>query len=41
MGGGCLLDFGIYCLQFMLFVMNNERPVEVKAVGFLNEEVSI
>ncbi|XP_055030031.1 trans-1,2-dihydrobenzene-1,2-diol dehydrogenase [Misgurnus anguillicaudatus] len=34
MGGGALLDIGIYCLQFVLMVYNGEKPESVQATGF-------
>lgn len=33
LGGGALLDLGIYCLQFVLMVFNGERPVSIQATG--------
>lgn len=38
LGGGTILDLGIYCLQFACLVYNNEMPESIKASGFLNEE---
>lgn len=37
LGGGTILDLGIYCLQFACLVYNNEMPESIKASGFLNE----
>lgn len=34
LGGGALLDIGIYCLQFVLMVFNGEKPECVQATGF-------
>ncbi|KAJ8406567.1 hypothetical protein AAFF_G00301410 [Aldrovandia affinis] len=34
LGGGALLDIGIYCVQFALMVFRGERPVSVQATGF-------
>ncbi|MEQ2167289.1 hypothetical protein GOODEAATRI_002603 [Goodea atripinnis] len=33
LGGGALLDLGIYCLQFISMVYNGERPQSVQASG--------
>ncbi|XP_077947453.1 trans-1,2-dihydrobenzene-1,2-diol dehydrogenase isoform X2 [Gasterosteus aculeatus] len=33
LGGGALLDLGIYCLQFVLMVFNGERPESIQATG--------
>lgn len=35
LGGGALLDIGVYCLQFVLMVFNGERPESVHATGTL------
>ncbi|XP_076012219.1 dihydrodiol dehydrogenase, tandem duplicate 1 [Genypterus blacodes] len=35
MGGGALLDIGVYCLQFVLMVFNGERPQSITATGVL------
>lgn len=37
MGGGALLDIGIYCLQFINMVFNGEKPESIHAEGFLFE----
>ncbi|KYQ47851.1 Trans-1,2-dihydrobenzene-1,2-diol dehydrogenase [Trachymyrmex zeteki] len=37
LGGGTILDLGIYCLQFVCLVYDNEMPESIKAAGFLNE----
>uniref|UniRef100_A0A6A7G4A5 Trans-1,2-dihydrobenzene-1,2-diol dehydrogenase n=1 Tax=Hirondellea gigas TaxID=1518452 RepID=A0A6A7G4A5_9CRUS len=37
-GGGAMLDIGVYALQFLLFVFGEQRPLEVKATGMLNEQ---
>ncbi|KAJ8340674.1 hypothetical protein SKAU_G00353070 [Synaphobranchus kaupii] len=34
LGGGALLDIGVYCLQFALMVFNGERPESIQASGF-------
>ncbi len=36
LGGGSMLDIGIYCLQFSQFVFNGERPYKVSAAGHKN-----
>ncbi|XP_013881000.1 trans-1,2-dihydrobenzene-1,2-diol dehydrogenase [Austrofundulus limnaeus] len=33
LGGGALLDLGIYCLQFICMVYNGEKPESVQAAG--------
>ena len=33
LGGGALLDIGVYCLQFILMVFNGERPECIQATG--------
>ncbi|XP_043092157.1 trans-1,2-dihydrobenzene-1,2-diol dehydrogenase isoform X2 [Puntigrus tetrazona] len=33
LGGGALLDIGIYCLQFVLMVYDGEKPETVRATG--------
>ncbi|KAL2088837.1 hypothetical protein ACEWY4_015736 [Coilia grayii] len=33
LGGGALLDIGIYCLQFVLMVFNGEKPECIQATG--------
>ncbi|KAG7332979.1 hypothetical protein KOW79_003114 [Hemibagrus wyckioides] len=33
LGGGALLDIGIYCLQFVLMVYDGEKPESVQATG--------
>uniref|UniRef100_A0A8C6UVS1 Trans-1,2-dihydrobenzene-1,2-diol dehydrogenase n=1 Tax=Neogobius melanostomus TaxID=47308 RepID=A0A8C6UVS1_9GOBI len=35
LGGGALLDIGIYCLQFTNMVFNGEKPESIHAEGFL------
>ncbi|XP_048095276.1 trans-1,2-dihydrobenzene-1,2-diol dehydrogenase-like isoform X1 [Alosa alosa] len=34
LGGGAVLDLGVYCLQFVLMVFNGEKPESVHASGF-------
>lgn len=33
LGGGALLDIGIYCLQFVLMVYDGEKPESIQASG--------
>lgn len=33
LGGGAMLDLGIYCLQFICMVYNGERPECIQAEG--------
>uniref|UniRef100_A0A8C7STZ7 Trans-1,2-dihydrobenzene-1,2-diol dehydrogenase n=1 Tax=Oncorhynchus mykiss TaxID=8022 RepID=A0A8C7STZ7_ONCMY len=35
LGGGALLDIGVYTLQFVLMVFNGERPESIHATGVL------
>ncbi|XP_034536477.1 trans-1,2-dihydrobenzene-1,2-diol dehydrogenase-like [Notolabrus celidotus] len=35
LGGGGLLDIGVYCLQFLLMVFKGERPETIQATGVL------
>ncbi|KAM9860934.1 trans-1,2-dihydrobenzene-1,2-diol dehydrogenase [Aulostomus maculatus] len=37
LGGGALLDIGIYCLQFICMVYNGEKPEYIQAVGVCME----
>ncbi|XP_047003509.1 trans-1,2-dihydrobenzene-1,2-diol dehydrogenase-like [Schistocerca americana] len=36
-GGGSILDLGVYCLQFALFIFGPVHPKEIVAAGELNE----
>ncbi|CAL7937369.1 unnamed protein product [Xylocopa violacea] len=38
LGGGTVLDLGVYAIQFACLIFNNEVPHTVQAVGCLNEE---
>ncbi|KAI4486921.1 hypothetical protein M0802_012206 [Mischocyttarus mexicanus] len=38
LGGGTILDLGIYCLQFLCMIFDNKMPNTIKAVGVLNED---
>ncbi|XP_071384932.1 trans-1,2-dihydrobenzene-1,2-diol dehydrogenase-like isoform X2 [Centroberyx affinis] len=33
LGGGALLDIGVYCLQFICMVYNGEKPESIQATG--------
>lgn len=35
LGGGALLDIGVYCLQFILMVFRGESPESIQATGVL------
>lgn len=37
LGGGTILDLGIYTLQFATYIFNGEKPT-IKAAGHLNKE---
>uniref|UniRef100_A0A3Q3KT83 Trans-1,2-dihydrobenzene-1,2-diol dehydrogenase n=1 Tax=Mastacembelus armatus TaxID=205130 RepID=A0A3Q3KT83_9TELE len=37
LGGGALLDIGIYCLQLICMVYNGEKPERIQATGFCLE----
>ncbi|KAH0626523.1 hypothetical protein JD844_001553 [Phrynosoma platyrhinos] len=37
LGGGALLDIGIYCIQLACMVFNGEKPQSIVASGFLHE----
>ena len=38
LGGGCLLDLGVYAVQMALLVYDHEEPEKIIASGILNEE---
>ena len=38
MGGGTILDLGVYAIQLACFVFNHEKPTSIKALGHLNDE---
>lgn len=38
LGGGTILDLGVYCLQFQQLIFKGETPIDMKAVGGLNSE---
>lgn len=33
LGGGALLDLGVYCLQFVLMVYDGEKPESIQVTG--------
>lgn len=37
-GGGCMLDLGVYPLNIISMVYDNEEPVDFKATGHLNKQ---
>jgi len=38
LGGGTILDLGVYTIQFASFVFDGEKPTSITAAGHLNEE---
>ena len=38
LGGGCVLDLGVYAIQMALLVYNHEEPEKIIASGILNDE---
>lgn len=40
MGGGTILDLGVYTLQFQQFVFGTKKPLQVYSIGELNEQGS-
>ena len=38
LGGGTVLDIGIYCIQFASHVFNGEKPLKIIAGGHMNSE---
>lgn len=38
MGGGTILDLGVYVLQFQQFIFKSEEPLKVVSIGGLNSE---
>ncbi|XP_005727725.2 trans-1,2-dihydrobenzene-1,2-diol dehydrogenase [Pundamilia nyererei] len=41
LGGGALLDIGIYCLQFVSMVYNGEKPESIQASGVVHVETGV
>ncbi|KAJ8665169.1 hypothetical protein QAD02_006831 [Eretmocerus hayati] len=38
LGGGTVLDLGVYVIQLVCLVLNHEKPTEIKTVGHTNDE---
>lgn len=38
LGGGCMLDMGIYILNAISMTFNNRKPLEIKALGHVGSE---
>nr|ACO12023.1 Trans-1,2-dihydrobenzene-1,2-diol dehydrogenase [Lepeophtheirus salmonis] len=38
LGGGTVLDLGVYCVQFLNLVFKGEEPIEILTTGSLNSE---
>ncbi|KAF2348349.1 Oxidoreductase N-terminal, partial [Trinorchestia longiramus] len=38
LGGGCVIDSGVYAVNFMLWVFGEEKPLEIKTTGKLNDQ---
>ncbi|XP_063985486.1 trans-1,2-dihydrobenzene-1,2-diol dehydrogenase-like [Diachasmimorpha longicaudata] len=38
LGGGTVLDLGVYTIQLAQFIFDGEHPVSIKASGFLNND---
>lgn len=38
MGGGSVLDLGVYAIQLASLVYNHEKPESIKALGHLNDD---
>jgi len=38
LGGGTVLDVGVYCVQFTSFVFGGDKPIKIVASGHLNED---
>lgn len=38
LGGGTILDIGIYTINAVTMIYKGEKPQEIKSVGHLNEE---
>lgn len=37
LGGGTILDLGVYCLQFQQFIYRGQKPFKILASGHLNK----
>ncbi|XP_018027319.1 trans-1,2-dihydrobenzene-1,2-diol dehydrogenase [Hyalella azteca] len=38
LGGGCVIDIGVYAINFLLWVFDEEKPIEIKTMGTLNDQ---
>ncbi|KAI1294784.1 Trans-1,2-dihydrobenzene-1,2-diol dehydrogenase [Halotydeus destructor] len=38
LGGSATLDIGVYCINAILMAVRDEKPSEIKALGFLNDD---
>jgi predicted dehydrogenase len=38
LGGGTVLDIGVYCVQFASFALGGEKPTKIVAAGHLNAD---
>ena len=38
LGGGCVLDLGVYAIQMALLVFDHEEPEKIIASGITNDE---
>ena len=38
LGGGCVLDLGVYAIQLALLAYGHEEPEKILVNGFLNDE---
>lgn len=38
LGGGTILDIGVYCVQLASFVFGGEKPIRILSGGHLNED---
>jgi dihydrodiol dehydrogenase / D-xylose 1-dehydrogenase (NADP) len=41
LGGGCILDIGVYCLQLSMLVFGRGHPTQVRAAGTVNENQGV
>jgi dihydrodiol dehydrogenase / D-xylose 1-dehydrogenase (NADP) len=41
MGGGSILDIGVYCLQLAMLVFGNKPPTQVRAAGTVSVGESV
>ncbi|KAI1294787.1 Trans-1,2-dihydrobenzene-1,2-diol dehydrogenase [Halotydeus destructor] len=38
LGGSTVLDLGVYCINAILMAFHNEKPSDIKAIGYLNDD---